>query len=211
MTGLLAGLLLVSATARATDSRAALDALLLQLARPAPNATAFAEQRESALLSEPLLLRGLLRQPDSDTLVREVETPYVERSTIRAERVVVERADGSSRRFALRNAPELAALLDSFRAMLGGDRSLLERHYRTELRGQTDANWQLDLIPLNTRQQRRIAMVRLFGRVDELTCMQIVQGDGGSSRMLLGEAASSTTDDALDAAMAAHCRQPADE
>jgi hypothetical protein len=211
MTGAIVSLLLAGATAQATDSPAALDALLLQLARPAPTATAFAEQRESALLSEPLLLRGMLRQPDADTLVREVESPYVERSTIRAERVVVERADGSSRRFGLRNAPELAALLDSFRAMLGGDRSLLERHYRTELLGQADANWQLDLVPRNVRQQRRIAMLRLFGQGHELACMQIVQGDGGSSHMLLGEAATATADDALDAALAANCREIAVE
>lgn len=202
-------LLLAGATARASDSPAALEALLQQLARPAPTATAFTEQRESALLSEPLLLRGMLRQPDADTLVREVESPYLERSTIRAERVVVERADGSSRRFGLRNAPELAALLDSFRAMLGGDRSLLERHYRTELLGQVDANWQLDLIPRSARQQRRIAKVRLFGQGNELACMQIVQGDGGSSHMLLGEAATATGDDALDVALATHCRETA--
>lgn len=200
-------LLLTGATARATDSSAALDALLLGLARPAPNATAFVEQRESALLSEPLRLRGMLRQPDAETLVRDVESPYVERSTIRAERVVVERGDGGSRRFALRNAPELAALLDSFRAMLGGDRSLLERHYRAELLGLADAGWQLDLVPHNARQKRRIAMVRLFGQGDQLACMQIVQGDGGSSRMLLGDAATATDDAALEAALAAHCRE----
>lgn len=211
MTGVIASLLLAGATAHATENAAALDALLQQLARPAPNATAFAELRESALLSEPLLLRGMLRQPDADTLVREVESPYVERSTIRAERVVVERADGSSRRFALRNAPELAALLDSFRAMLGGDRSLLERHYRTDLLGVASADWQLDLVPRNARQQRRIAMVRLFGQGENLACMQIVQGDGSSSHMLLGAAATSTADDALDAAMTAHCRVLADE
>lgn len=152
-----------------------------------------------------MLLRGSLHQPDPDTLVREVESPYAERTTIRAERVVVEREDGRSRRFALRNAPELAALLDSFRAMLGGDRSLLERHYRVRLQQDLDDTWRMRLTPRELRRQQRIAGIELIGRDARLTCMRIHAGDGGVTWMLLGPAATQTADDAFDAALSEHC------
>jgi hypothetical protein len=196
-------LLWLAAATAAEDS--ALDTLLARLAQPAPASTAFLERRESALLSEPLLLRGTLHQPDADSLVRAVESPYAERTTIRAERVVVEREDGSSRRFALRNAPELAALLDSFRAVLGGDRSLLERHYRVQLDGGDEGGWRIVLTPRETRRQRRIAGIELIGRDDDLSCLVVHAGDGGISRMLLGTAAERTDEADLDAALAAHC------
>ncbi|HRQ66515.1 MAG TPA: fatty acyl CoA synthetase [Xanthomonadaceae bacterium] len=194
-----AAALLALATAAKAEDGAALDALL------APASTAFLERRDSPLLEAPLLLRGTLHQPDAETLLREVESPFHERTTIRAERVVIERADGRERRFALRNAPELAALLDSFRALLGGDRALLERHYRVRLDSTADGTWRIDLVPREARRQRRIARVELIGRDDALACLVVHAGDGGVSRMLLGAAAETTLDDALDSALATHC------
>lgn len=197
--------------ARAAEPDAALATLLRSLAQPAPASTAFVEQRESALLSEPLLLRGRLDQPDADTLVRRVESPYAERSTIRAERVEVEREGSPARRFALRRAPELGALLDSFRALLGGDAALLERHYAVELDGDIAAAWRLRLTPHATRRQVRIAGITLYGRAAALECFQLHQADGGSSRMLLGPAAESATPleaAALQDRFAAHCALP---
>jgi hypothetical protein len=194
--------------AAAADDSLALDALLARLAQPAPASTAFLERRDSALLTAPLLLRGRLQQPDSETLLREVESPYAERTTIRAERVLVEREDGRNRRFALRNAPELAALLDSFRALLGGDRALLERHYRVQLAAPADGAWRITLTPRDVRRERRIERIELFGRDDRLVCLAVHGGDGSTSRMLLGAAATETADDGLDAALATHCVDP---
>ncbi len=197
--------LLWLAPAAAAEDSLTLDALLARLAQPAPASTAFLERRESALLTAPLLLRGQLHQPDAETLVREVESPYVERTTIADARVLVEREEGRNRRFALRNAPELAALLDSFRALLGGDRALLERHYRVQLAAPADGAWRITLTPREARRQRRIERIELLGRDDRLACMAVHAGDGTISRMLLGPAATATVDDGIDAALASHC------
>ena len=58
--------------------------MLAQLARPAPTRTGFVEVRGSALLRAPLRIEGEYRRPDAGTLVRVVNAPYAETTTIRA-------------------------------------------------------------------------------------------------------------------------------
>ncbi len=143
------------------------------------------ELRESALLDRPLRLQGRLRHPDATTLVREVETPYRERTTIRAERVEIARDGQLLRRFSLERAPELAGLLASFRALLGGDRALLEKHYALALESGAAA-WTLTLTPRDPRLLERVSRVVLHGPTGELGCMELGQPDGGGSLLLLG-------------------------
>lgn len=187
----LLGLLLAAtlAPAAATEPGAyALDALLARLARPLPAATPFVEVRTSGLLDAPIPVRGQLLQPDADTLVREVDSPWRERSVIRAERVTVAREGERERRFALRRAPELGALLASFPALLAGDRVRLEQHYAVTL-DEDGQVWSLTLVPRDPRLRERVAGIELRGLGDAPACLQLRQADGGGSRTLLGEAA----------------------
>lgn len=179
-------------------------ALLRALAQPAPAQTRFVERRDSALLSEPLWLVGELSQPDADTLVREVRSPYLERATIRDGRVTVERADGRSRRFALRRAPELAALLASFRALLAGDATQLAAHFDSALTRGDDGRWTLLLSPREPKLRERIAALVLHGRGDTLACLALQPVGGDRSLMLLGPAAEAVSPPA-DAALREHC------
>lgn len=195
MSLLLAALLLEAAAAAAPPT---LDALLARLRQPPPAATAFVEQRNSALLDQPLLLRGRLARPDADTLVRQVEQPWAERTTISGGEVLVEREGREPRRFALRRAPELEALLASFHGLLAGDRALLERHYRLDLQTHADG-WQLTLVPRALRLAGQVEAVRLFGRGGELRCMEVAERDGDRSRMLLAGATGAGGDPAFDA------------
>lgn len=186
--GMLLAALLLEAGAAAGGDSAALADLLRQISQPVPAATVFVEQRSSALLDEPLLLRGRLSRPDADTLLRQVEQPWLERTTISDGQVLVEREGQAPRRFSLRRAPELEALLASFHGLLSGDQALLERHYRLQL-VRDGEQWQLTLTPRAQRLARRVDAVQLRGRAGELRCMAIIEGDGDRSRMLLGEAA----------------------
>lgn len=192
---------MLAASASATE----LDDLLAALARPLPAETAFIEQRQSALLAEPLLLRGRLAHPRADVLVKQVHSPYAELTTVEDGRVEIVRDGDRRRRFSLRNAPELAGLLASFQAMLSGDRALLERHYAIVLEA-ADGGWTMALTPRDARLARRITGLRLSGRDGELQCVEVLEADGDGSRMLVG-GAGETPDDALDEAVfAAACR-----
>jgi hypothetical protein len=166
-----------------------LDALLAKLARPTPAQTPFVELRGSALLKQPQRLQGRLQQPDADTLVREVMTPFHERTTIRAENVLIERYDNGSnkprtRKFSLRRAPELEGLLSSFTALLRGDRALLEKNYAVQM--DNGASWKLQLTPRDPRLLKRVSGITLRGRGNALECMQLNQPDGQRTLTLLG-------------------------
>lgn len=168
---------------------AQLDALLAKLARATPTQTPFVELRGSALLKQPQRLQGRLLQPDADTLVREVMTPFHERTTIRAERVLIERYDNDNdkphtRTFSLRRAPELDGLLSSFTALLRGDRALLESNYVAQL--SPGASWRLQLTPRDPGLRKRVSKIVLRGRGNALECMQLDQPDGQRTLTLFG-------------------------
>ena len=178
----------------AQPASAQLDTLLAKLARPTPTQTPFVELRGSALLKQPQRLQGRLQQPDAITLVREVTTPFHERTTIRAERVLIERYgnDGSkprTRTFSLRRAPELGSLLASFTAMLRGDRALLEKNYAVQMDGSANlgsVGWRLQLTPRDPALQKRVSKIVMRGRGNALECMRLDQPDGQHTLTLLG-------------------------
>lgn len=178
--------------------------LLGALARPAPAESAFVERRESPLLAEPLLLQGRLQQPARGTLVKIVESPYVERTSVSDERVIVERQKQPARKFSLRRAPELRALMASFEAVLSGDLVLLQRHYTLDMQG-SDEEWRLALTPRDRRLARRVESMAMLGRGDDLRCMDLVQRGGERSRMWLGTAADAAKQSTSEAARDALC------
>lgn len=205
MRATLAALLtLILAPAEASEPDLRLDAVLSALAQPAPTVTRFVERRESALLTAPLTVSGRLEQPDADTLVRVVEAPHAERSTVRDGRVELVREGEPTRRFSLRRAPELAALLDSFRALLSGQRSLLTQHYAVAFVGSPDAGWHIALSPHETRRKQRILGLDLYGRGASFDCLRVRQVDGGVSQMLLGDSAAAEGSD-LESRFAQRC------
>lgn len=191
-----ATLLLASLTARAEVPE--LDALLAGFAQPAPARTAYFERRESPLLMQPLLFGGELSQPVADELVKTVEGEQPERLRIAGERVEVQRDGQSTRRFSLKRAPELAALAASLRALLGGDRGLLERHFAIEL-APSGAGWTLDLVPSDARVARKVRRMRLHGVGGEWRCFDLELAEDEHSRMWLGpwtESARAAADEA---------------
>lgn len=178
--------------------------LLAALARPAPAESAFVERRESPLLAEPLLLNGRLQQPARGTLIKIVEAPYVERTSVSDERVVVQRQQQPARKFSLRRAPELRALMASFEAVLSGDLALLQRHYTLDMQGSADA-WRLALTPRDRRLARRVESLALLGSGEELHCMDLRQRGEERSRMWLGAAAKLALQSTSEAARDALC------
>ncbi|MCC8491696.1 fatty acyl CoA synthetase [Xanthomonas citri pv. fuscans] len=166
--------------------------VLQRLARPAPVSTDFVELRGSALLKTPLRVEGHYRRPDAQTLVREVSAPYRETTTLTGDEGVLEREGKSPRRFSLSRVPELAGLKSGFGALLSGDRALLEQHYRVSGQGQSQA-WQLTLQPKDAAVARQVHELRLYGRNDELRCIESVPVRGDMQRTLLGAAAREAT------------------
>ncbi|MFB8922232.1 LolA-related protein [Xanthomonas arboricola pv. juglandis] len=178
--------------------------VLQRLARPAPVSTEFVELRGSALLKTPLRVQGHYRRPDAQTLVREVSAPYRETTTLQGDEGVLEREGKSPRRFSLSRVPELAGLKSGFGALLAGDRALLEQHYRISGQGQPQA-WQLTLQPRDAAVARQVRELRLYGRNDELRCIESLPAKGDVQRTLLAGAAREATSVTDAAALTTLC------
>lgn len=186
--------LLLATTLATTASAAALDSasLIASLAQPLPAKTTYFEQRESPLLAQPLQFSGVLERPAVGTLVKSVAQPYVERTVIADGRVTIEREGQARRRFSLKRAPELVALTASFEAILSGDASTLQQHYRIDTLGNAEA-WTLTLTPREPRLAKRVLAIRLYGglldRYPTLRCIDLDLAGAENSRMWIGELA----------------------
>ncbi|QNP39547.1 LolA-related protein [Lysobacter solisilvae (ex Woo and Kim 2020)] len=205
----LAATLLALATAvptlrAAPPERVDSDWILAKVVQPVPARTAFVELRGSRLLKRPLRLQGEYRRPDADTLVREVTTPYAETTTIRAGEAQIERQGKPPRRFSLARAPELAGLQASFGALLGGDRRLLEQHYRLDTQG-TRQRWTLTLTPKEAVLQQALQSITLYGRGAELRCIETQPARGDAQRTLLAGAARAAGNVTAPGALATLC------
>lgn len=190
----------------APDNAATVDTgwIVSKLARPAPTRTGFVELRDSKLLKAPLRITGEYRRPDTETLVREVRSPYAETATIRAGEVSIARAGHSTRRFSLSRAPELAGLQASFGALLSGDRALLEQHYRLASTG-TRQHWTLVLTPKDAQLAAKVRAIVLYGRGAELRCIETQPAQGETQRTVLAGAARAADASSNSSALAALC------
>lgn len=179
--------------------------ILQAVARPAPVRTAFVELRGSPLLKAPLRIQGEYQRPDSDSLVREVRSPYAETTTLRNGEATIARAGKTPRKFPLARVPELAGLQASFGALLSGDRVSLEKHYRLASQG-TRQQWTLSLTPKDAELQGSVRDITLYGRGAELRCIETRPVKGELQRTLLAGAAHEAADASTAPALAALCR-----
>lgn len=181
--------------------------ILQRLVRPAPSRTPFVELRHSRLLKTPLRLSGEYRRPGPGTLVREVQVPYRETTTLEAGEALIEREGRAPRRVQLDGAPELAGLGGSFEALLAGDREVLEREFELRAEG-SHGRWTLHLVPKDPAL-RTLGTLVLKGRGSELRCIEAMGNDGGEpQRTLLSGAAVEARGVDEAGALAALCHAP---
>lgn len=178
--------------------------ILSRLERPVPSTTPFVELRESPLLEAPLRVSGEYRRPAVDVLVRVVQAPHPETTTLREGTIEIER-NGRTRRFATSRAPELAGLQAGFGALLAGDRAAVERHFAIAAEG-TRGDWVLALKPTEAALAAKLRTIVLHGQGSEVRCIETRPVEGPLQRTLLAgtAVAASKVDDPR--ALAALCR-----
>jgi hypothetical protein len=172
-----------------------LAAFVAQLARPVPASTTYTEVRFVHLLRKPVVLHGELEYAGPGKLGKRVDAPYRETTTIADASVSVVREGRAPKQFALDRAPELAALLSGFSALLGGDAATLQEFYTIDL-VQNGAHWTLTLTPRTPAFSKHLRALVVDGREHEPVCFTLQQADGDGSVMLLGALATTVLPDA---------------
>lgn len=145
----------------------------------------FEEATYSSLLTEPLIVRGLLRFTPPATLEKEVLEPYRERYLIEGDRVTFESERKHVKKvISLENYPALRSFVEAFRATLTGDVAQLKNVYETTVDG-TSRQWTLLLRPYDPAGKSMVDYLLLSGSEGRLTTIAIRAPDGDRSVMTL--------------------------
>lgn len=170
--------ILVASPAGAAQSGWGLGALLEELKSETESTVAFTEARHLIHLTEPLILEGTLSFKPPRTLAREVLRPKRESMIIEGNLLSVQTNwKDPPVRVMLSDYPPLEALITALRALLTGDRDLLERDYTTELHGDESA-WTLRLVPKAPALSVAVREVLVSGRGDAMEGLEVAETSG---------------------------------
>lgn len=163
-----------------------IDQLMGQLSRNRVSRATFVEKKYLAMLDAPVTSSGELLYTPPGRLERRTLKPRAESVVLEAGTMTLQR--GASRQvLRVEEFPALAALTESVRATLAGDRQALERHYTLQLEG-SEARWTLVLVPREARTRALVLEVRIGGERGEVRTIEIEQSDRDRSIMTIEKA-----------------------
>jgi hypothetical protein len=145
----------------------------------------FEEATYSSLLTEPLIVRGMLRFTPPSTLEKEVLDPYRERYIIEGDQVTFESERKRVKKtISLEDYPALRSFVEAFRASFTGDVAQLKKVYETTVEG-TSRQWTLLLRPQDPAGRSMVDYLLFSGSEGRITTIAIRSPDGDRSVMTL--------------------------
>lgn len=176
-----------SAQGQPPEAPPGLAALEQRLARTPPVSTDFVEYRFSRLLKKPLRSSGTLEYRADGVMVRNVVTPTRETTEVDDDQVRITRAGKPPRTLSLQRAPQLRALLGSFRALLQGKLTPLQHDFDVTLE-EDAARWTLTLKPKDPALAKHLAHIDVHGNGDKPSCLEALEPDGDGALTLFSAA-----------------------
>lgn len=141
----------------------------------------YVERRYLAVLRAPLETRGTLRFDAPDRLEK---TSDGERIVVVGDVMTIEHGGAAPVALDLREHPEIAALVESVRALLAGDSVALRRVFDVDLAGDA-TRWQIVLRP---HRDDLVRWMRVDGEAARLTRIETQEAGGDRSEMSIGAA-----------------------
>jgi outer membrane lipoprotein-sorting protein len=157
--------------------------LMRGLAQARSGHAVFTEKKFIAMLDKPVESSGELFYRAPDRLEKRTLKPKPESMILDGDTIMIERGR-QKHTLQLQDYPELAAVIDSIRGTLAGDRKALERSYRLILEGDVE-QWTLQLLPVDEKMRALIKRIRITGVRYELRSIEINRADGDSSLMVI--------------------------
>ena len=158
-----------------------IDQLMTGLAKHPQGAATFTEKKFISILEQPVESSGELLFIAPARLEKRTLKPKPETLVLDGDILTVERG---RRKHVLQlwDYPEVAAMIESIRATLAGDRPALQRAYHLALDGSAE-RWTLVLTPLDPKVGAVIARIRVAGVKEVVRSVEILQADGDRSLM----------------------------
>lgn len=160
-----------------------LDALMAALARQRVGRVGFVEQKFFAMLDAPVTSSGEMLFTPPDRLERRTLRPRPESVVLQGGVLTLERG-GRKTVLPLGEYPAVAALTESVRATLAGDRAALERHYQVQLAG-SERRWTLTLLPREPHTRALVLEIEIQGEGGEVRSVETTQADKDRSVLTL--------------------------
>ncbi len=162
-----------------------IDALMRSFAAVKSAKGTFIERRHVPILTAPLEHSGTLaymapRRIEKRTLTPDPVTMIVDNDTLTVE----EGAGGRRRTLLLREHPVVWAFIESIRSTLAGDLASLRRFYELRLEGD-ERQWRLLLLPHGAEMRDWVKEIRLGGRGNRITSVEVFETGGGRSAMTI--------------------------
>lgn len=158
-----------------------LDHLMRTLASNPGGRATFSETKHLAVLDAPIESRGELVYVAPARLERHTLTPTAESMVLDGDEITLTRA-GKTLKLSLHDYPAAAALIDSIRGTLAGDRRALERTYLLTMSGTREA-WTLHLLPSDPALAALVSRIRIDGSAALVRSVEVLQADGDRSVM----------------------------
>ncbi len=176
----LAALAVTASVAAAQDdaSPRTLEALLGRFAAAPGFEASFVEEKRIALLAVPVRNEGHLYFAPPGRLLRRVERPDPSVALIANGSLRMRQGDHVEE-LSIDDNPVLRGFIDSFRAVLAGDREALARFYESDYTPDAEGGgWQLVLHPRGGALARFLREIRIRGRGVTVTEMRMTEVNG---------------------------------
>lgn len=165
-----------------------LEQLMLDMRLHPSGDSPFKETKYLSTLKVPLVVEGILRYRQPDTLEKEILKPSAERYVIVGDSVEIWRKDKLQHQVSLADYPALRGLTGSIIATLGGDLPGLRQHFEPELSGSRE-DWTLRLKPRDAELGRRLERIEIRGQGATIRFFEMRQRNGDRSVMQINSPA----------------------
>lgn len=160
-----------------------LDALLARFAAAPGMEARFREEKRIALLAVPTRSAGRIHFAAPDRMIRRTTEPEESVALIQDGQLRMRDAGGQVQTLDISSNPVLRGFVDSFRAVLAGNRADLDRFYNAELRAGEGADaWELRLRPRNQDLRRFLREIRMVGEGVTIRSMVMTEVSGDVTR-----------------------------
>lgn len=156
-----------------------LDQLMASLAQTRTAKAKFHEIKYLDVLESSVESFGELHYVAPDKLVKRTVKPRPELMQLEGDTLTLERG---KKKFTMQvqEAPELAALIESMRGTLAGDRAALERNFTVALKGNRE-RWTLSMTPIHMKALQVIRNIEVSGTRGEVKEIEVLQSNGDRS------------------------------
>ncbi len=159
-----------------------LEGLMKGMASVRQSMVQYREEKQMALLDEPLLSEGTLEYQAPDILIRTVDKPAA-RYVIDTDRVIIEKS-GKTQIRNINQLPLLKGFFESFRAILAGDQDSLQNFYNVTF-SNTGEQWRIHLLPKDKKLARYVKSIDVSGRGNSILLYRVEDSNGDLTSMQL--------------------------